>query len=249
VALVDGRTHELVRAADVALTKPGTVTLEVALLATPQVVTARVPAASAFAMRRLVKLEYWAMPSLILGQAVVPELLQEDAHPQRLAEALRALLSGPARAQQLAALVGVRDAPAGWRRRAPPRSRTKCSRPGDACRAKVFGAEQSRRAADGRRARRWHRTAARARLLLRELARRARRAPRRASCGERLAPDLVARRETARSAGDAVAGSRWRCGQAPARLTRSFVGPVRSPVVRLACARRRLSRLCWSRRL
>jgi lipid-A-disaccharide synthase len=110
VTLVDGRTHELVRAADVALTKPGTVTLEVALLATPQVVTARVPAASAFAMRRLVKLEYWAMPSLIVGRAVVPELLQEDAHPQRLADALRALLSGPARAQQLAALAHVRDA-------------------------------------------------------------------------------------------------------------------------------------------
>jgi lipid-A-disaccharide synthase len=110
VALVDGRTHELVRAADVALSKPGTVTVEVALLGTPLVVAARVPAATAFVMRRLVKLEYWAMPNLIAGQAIVPELLQEDAQPQRLADALRALLSGPARAQQIAALARVRAA-------------------------------------------------------------------------------------------------------------------------------------------
>jgi lipid-A-disaccharide synthase len=110
VALVEGRTHELVRAADVALSKPGTVTVEVALLGTPQVVAARVPAASAFAMRRLVKLEYWAMPNLIAGQAIVPELLQEDAQPQRIADALRALLSGSARTQQLAALARVRAA-------------------------------------------------------------------------------------------------------------------------------------------
>ncbi len=110
LTLVEGRAHELARAADVALTKPGTVTVEVALLGTPQVVTARVPAASAFAMRRLVKIEHWAMPNLIAGARVVPELLQEDAEPMRIAETLHALLAGPARAAQLAALARVREA-------------------------------------------------------------------------------------------------------------------------------------------
>jgi lipid-A-disaccharide synthase len=104
VALVAGRTHELIRASDAALTKPGTTTLEAALLGVPQVVTARVPALSAFAMRRLVKLSHWAMPNLIAGERLVPELLQEDAQPQPIAEALRGLLAGPARAQQLAGL-------------------------------------------------------------------------------------------------------------------------------------------------
>ena len=108
--LVDGRTHELLRAADVALTKPGTVTLEAALLGTPQVVAARVPAASAFAMRRIVKVAYWAMPSLIVGAPVVPELLQDDAQPAPLAAALRSLLAGSARSAQLAALARVREA-------------------------------------------------------------------------------------------------------------------------------------------
>ena len=110
VTLVEQRTHELARAADVALTKPGTVTVEMALLGTPQVVAARVPRASAFAMRRLVALTHWAMPNLIAGSEIVPELLQEDAEPARIAQALRSLLAGPARSGQLAALARVREA-------------------------------------------------------------------------------------------------------------------------------------------
>lgn len=110
VALVEGRTHTLLRAADVALSKPGTVTVETALLGTPQVVAARVPALSAFAMRRLVRVAHWAMPNLVLGEAVVPELLQEAAQPQPIAEALEALLRGPARARQLAGLARLRAA-------------------------------------------------------------------------------------------------------------------------------------------
>jgi lipid-A-disaccharide synthase len=105
--LVESRPHELARAADVALTKPGTVTLEVALLGTPQVVVARVPALSAFLTRRLVKTRFWAMPNLIAGAEVVPELLQERAEPACIADAASALLAGPARARQLEALVRV----------------------------------------------------------------------------------------------------------------------------------------------
>jgi lipid-A-disaccharide synthase len=50
------------------------------------------------------------MPNLIAGRAVVPELLQEDADPARIAEALLALLAGPAREGPLAALAEVRAA-------------------------------------------------------------------------------------------------------------------------------------------
>lgn len=107
LALIEGRAHELIRAADVALAKPGTVTVESALLGTPQVITARVNALSALAMRRLVNVRHWAMPNLIAGAAVVPELLQEDADPQRIAERLRALLAGPERELQLRGLASV----------------------------------------------------------------------------------------------------------------------------------------------
>jgi len=110
LTVIEGRTHEAILAADVALAKPGTVTLEVALLGTPQVVTTRVNRFTAFLMRRLVHVPSYTMPNLIAGRAVVPELLQEDADPARIAAALLELLAGPARAQQLAALASVRDA-------------------------------------------------------------------------------------------------------------------------------------------
>ncbi len=110
LTVIEGRTHEAIRAADVALAKPGTVTLEVALLGTPLVVTTRVNRFTAFLMRRLVRVPSYTMPNLIAGREVVPELLQEDADPARIAEALRALLAGPAREGQLAALAEVRAA-------------------------------------------------------------------------------------------------------------------------------------------
>jgi lipid-A-disaccharide synthase len=110
LTVIEGRTHEAILAADVALTKPGTVTLEVALLGTPQVVTTRVNRFTAWLIRRVVRVPSYTMPNLVAGRTIVPELLQEDADPQRVAEALHGLLAGPAREHQLAALAGVRDA-------------------------------------------------------------------------------------------------------------------------------------------
>jgi lipid-A-disaccharide synthase len=108
LTVIEGRTHDAIRAADVALAKPGTVTLEVALLGTPLVVTTRVNRLTAFLMRRLVRVSSYTMPNLIAGRPVVPEFLQEDADPGRIAEALLGLLSGPARETQLVALAAVR---------------------------------------------------------------------------------------------------------------------------------------------
>ena len=92
-----------------ALAKPGTVTLEVALLGTPLVVTTRVNRFTAWLMRRLVRVSSYTMPNLIAGRTVVPEFLQEDADPAQIAEALLGLLAGPARETQLAALAAVRE--------------------------------------------------------------------------------------------------------------------------------------------
>jgi lipid-A-disaccharide synthase len=110
LTVLEGRTHEAIRAAEVALAKPGTVTLEIALLGTPQVVTTRVNALSAWLIRRLVRVSSYTMPNLIAGRAVVPEFLQEDADPERIAEALLGLLAGPLREAQLAALATLREA-------------------------------------------------------------------------------------------------------------------------------------------
>jgi lipid-A-disaccharide synthase len=109
IRLFEGRTYDVLQAADVALAKPGTVTVESALLDTPTVVTARVNGFTAFLARRLVSVPSFTMPNLIAGEAVIPEYLQEDAEPDRVAGALAALLSGPARDRQRAGLARVRE--------------------------------------------------------------------------------------------------------------------------------------------
>ena len=105
----EGRTPEVLCAADVALAKPGTVTVEIALLGTPLVVAARVHPLTAAIMRRVVRVDSFTMPNLIAGRVVVPEFLQEEARPDAIARALQARLRGPARDEQLADLAFVRE--------------------------------------------------------------------------------------------------------------------------------------------
>ena len=107
--LVRGRPREAILASDAVLVKPGTSTVEIALLGRPMVVTGRGHPLSAALMRRLIRVPHLAMPNLIAGREVVPELLQEAARPAAIADALAKLLDGPARARQLEALGRVRE--------------------------------------------------------------------------------------------------------------------------------------------
>ncbi len=109
VDVVQGRTYEAVRAADVALAKPGTVTVEVALLGCPLVVAARAHPVSAAIAKRVIRVPSFTMLNLVAGAPVVPEFLQEQARPERIAAAVLALVAGPARELQLAQLAKVRE--------------------------------------------------------------------------------------------------------------------------------------------
>jgi lipid-A-disaccharide synthase len=109
IEVFEGRTYEVLRAADVALAKPGTVTVEIALLGTPMVVAAQVNPLTAFMARRVIRLPWVAMPNLIVGASVVPEFLQEQARPERIALALTELIEGPAREAQLTHLAQLRE--------------------------------------------------------------------------------------------------------------------------------------------
>jgi lipid-A-disaccharide synthase len=105
---VEGRTREAIRASDVAVAAPGTVTLEVALLGCPLVVAGRANPLEAAIARRLLRIPALAMPNLIAGQPIVPEFLQEQARPERVADAVETLLEGPCRDMQLARLAEMR---------------------------------------------------------------------------------------------------------------------------------------------
>jgi lipid-A-disaccharide synthase len=106
--VLQGDTHAAMRAADVAVAMPGTATVELALLGTPAAVVGVANPVSVFVARRLGSVSQYAMPNLIAGRPVMPEFVQEDADPERIAEALRALLGGVAREAQQADLRQVR---------------------------------------------------------------------------------------------------------------------------------------------
>ncbi len=91
-------------ASDVALAASGTVALELALARVPCVIGYRVNPLTAAIVRRLVKVEHVSLVNILLGRAAVPELLQDDCTPDRLAaEAMRLIEDGKARAAQVAA--------------------------------------------------------------------------------------------------------------------------------------------------
>jgi lipid-A-disaccharide synthase len=91
-----------------ALTKSGTSTLELALAGVPMLVTYRVNPVSAALARRMLKVRSVSLLNLLAGREVVPELLQQDCRPDRLAAALRGLLeNGSAAAAQRAGFGAV----------------------------------------------------------------------------------------------------------------------------------------------
>lgn len=84
----DGGAHVLQNAADAALVCSGTSTLETALMLTPMVVVYKMSGFSFFMGKMLVNTEHVSMANLIAGERLVPELLQNDARPDKMAEEL-----------------------------------------------------------------------------------------------------------------------------------------------------------------
>jgi lipid-A-disaccharide synthase len=88
--------HDAFAAATAALTKSGTSTLELAIAGVPMVVTYRVNALTAMIARRLIKVRFAAIVNLLADRMVVPELIQQDSTPPRLAAEIAKLLGDPA---------------------------------------------------------------------------------------------------------------------------------------------------------
>jgi lipid-A-disaccharide synthase len=90
------------RIARAALAASGTVTLELAVSGIPTVAAYRVAEWEAVIIRRLIRVPSIILANLVIGENIVPEFLQENCVPARLAEALISLLNeGPARRKQL----------------------------------------------------------------------------------------------------------------------------------------------------
>ena len=99
VSLVAGRSRDVMAASDAVLLASGTATLEATLLKRPMVVAYRMGALSWQLVKRLVKTPYAALPNILSGGALVPELLQGAATPEAMAAAVQPLLTDIAAAE------------------------------------------------------------------------------------------------------------------------------------------------------
>ncbi|MEJ2514744.1 MAG: lipid-A-disaccharide synthase [Gammaproteobacteria bacterium] len=104
IRLVDGRARQVLEAADVVLVASGTATLEAALLKRPMVVSYKVSETTRRLVEtlRLMKIRHFALPNLLAGEELVPELIQDAATPEALGSALLELLDDPDRRARLA---------------------------------------------------------------------------------------------------------------------------------------------------
>jgi lipid-A-disaccharide synthase len=107
LAVVEGAGAAL-RHSRAAVVASGTATVEAALAGTPMVVVYRVSGLTWALGHRLVKVPYVAMPNLIAGELVVPELIQSAFTPENVAARLEEILAeGPAREKMKGALAAV----------------------------------------------------------------------------------------------------------------------------------------------
>ena len=93
ITLLFGHAHDAMIAADGVLVASGTATLEAALLKRPMVITYKLSPLTYWLAKRKQYLPYVGLPNILSGKFVVPELLQDDATPENLAQALLNLVA------------------------------------------------------------------------------------------------------------------------------------------------------------
>ncbi|MBT8527022.1 lipid-A-disaccharide synthase [Polynucleobacter paneuropaeus] len=101
IHLIDGQADLVLEAVDVVLIASGTATLQAALWKKPMVISYKVPWLTGQIMKRQGYLPYVGLPNILCGEFVVPELLQNEATPEALANALMTWLENPNKVTQL----------------------------------------------------------------------------------------------------------------------------------------------------
>jgi lipid-A-disaccharide synthase len=101
ITLLFGHAQDAIIAADIVLVASGTATLECALLKRPMVITYKMPAFSWWMIKRKRYQPYFGLPNILCERFVVPELIQEDATPENITQALLNLVNDKGAVAQL----------------------------------------------------------------------------------------------------------------------------------------------------
>lgn len=92
INVISGNNYDIMSVADIALATSGTVTLEAGLCNLPTVIIYKTAPLTAFIARRLIKIPHVGLPNIVMGEQILPELLQEQATPEAIAQQGIALL-------------------------------------------------------------------------------------------------------------------------------------------------------------
>ena len=90
--VISHRSHDVMQVCDAIITVSGTVTLEIALMQKPMVVINKINWLSYFIVSRMLKIKYIALCNIVAEKLIVPELIQHDAKPDKIALTLNKLL-------------------------------------------------------------------------------------------------------------------------------------------------------------
>jgi lipid-A-disaccharide synthase len=110
LAVIEGRTDDVLNAADVVVTASGTATVQTALHERPMVIVYRLSPVTYRLGRPFVRVDTFGMANLVAGRTVVPELIQDAFTPERVAEeTVRFLTDAATAAETRAELHNVRE--------------------------------------------------------------------------------------------------------------------------------------------
>ncbi len=99
INIITGHSYDIMSACDVAIATSGTVTLEAALCNLPSVIVYKTSPISAFIARRIIKVDNIGLPNIVSGKKILPELLQEEVVPDKIAKSALDLLDENNRAK------------------------------------------------------------------------------------------------------------------------------------------------------
>lgn len=92
VRLVDGNSRAVMQASDVLVLASGTAALEAMLLGRPMMVCYRLSTLSAFILQRMLYVPHFSLPNILAGDAIVPELVQDEVNGPALHAQVVALM-------------------------------------------------------------------------------------------------------------------------------------------------------------
>ena len=106
VKVVEGFTYDVMKLSDLLITASGTATLEGAILGKPMIIIYKVSFLSYWIVRALIRVDHIGLVNLVAEKEIVPELIQKDVHPQRIADEALRILRDPILSRKMSESMG-----------------------------------------------------------------------------------------------------------------------------------------------